>query len=562
MAQQDTFEIALEHHRAGRVRQAAAGYREVLERNPAHADANHWMGVLAFQAGRAGQAVSFLEKAAAARPDDAATWHNLAMARLRAGLHDAAIEAFERAAKAAPDRGETLTAWGLAHLVRGRPGDAEAAAFAFRQAALAGVDSPELHQYAGIARLAAGRPDEAVAAFLTALEKNPHEPESWHHLALAYRQLGDDKQVRKALNKALELDPLLARAWYALATLDYEAGNYDIAAALFRKAIKARADYPAAHQGLGRALEGAGRKAEAFAAFSEALRARKRAPSVSRLNEGESAPAATSSKFDADALINSILSTPAPRPRAPVDPLFEGVASLEEKLNNPKTVEFHHALAANANVFAPAHIPSEPLKNLFDRYAETFDQHLRGKLQYTVPELIAEAVAAVRGDDETRYDILDLGCGTGLCGMLLRPMARSLAGVDLSPAMIEKAKARGLYDRLGVGDLVATLNDNPAAFDLLTAADVFLYLGDLNPAFEAAKVALRPGGLLAFTVEAGGGDRYHLHQKTMRYTHSEPYLKRLIAIHGLVEESFTEQTLRVEAEQPVRGFLVVVRVPR
>jgi predicted TPR repeat methyltransferase len=307
-------------------------------------------------------------------------------------------------------------------------------------------------------------------------------------------------------------------------------------------------------------LESAGRKAEAFAAFSEALRARKRAPAAQPLRGAAAAP--TSSKYDADALINSILSTPAPSPRAPLDPLAEGVASLEEKLNDPRRVNFHHALAANADVFAPAHIPSEPLKNLFDRYAETFDQHLRGTLQYTVPEFIAEAVGAARGEDDRPLDILDLGCGTGLCGTLLRPIARSMAGVDLSPAMIEKAKARGVYDRLGVGDLVATMNDNPAAFDLLTAADVFLYLGDLGPAFEAAKVALRPGGLLAFTVEAGGGERYHLHQKTMRYTHSEPYLKRLIAIHGLVEESFAEQTIRVEAEQPVRGYVVVVRIPR
>jgi len=77
-----------------------------------------------------------------------------------------------------------------------------------------------------------GTPGESVAEFLSALEKNPHDPDSWHHLALAHRQQGDILQVRKCLNKALEIDPTLARAWYALATLDFEAGNFDIAASL------------------------------------------------------------------------------------------------------------------------------------------------------------------------------------------------------------------------------------------------------------------------------------------------------------------------------------------
>ncbi len=127
--------------------------------------------------------------------------------------------------------------------------------------------------------------------------------------------------------------------------------------------------------------------------------------------------------------------------------------------------------------------------------------------------------------------------------------------------MIEKAKARGVYDRLGVGDLVATLLDNPGAFDLLTAADVFIYLGDLTPVLQAALRALRPGGRLAFTVEAGTGDRYHLHQKTLRYTHSQKYIEHVATIHGLAQELFTSVTLRVESDQPVAGYLVVLRTP-
>ncbi len=529
----DALQIALEHHRAGRLRQAAATYRTLIDTDPQHAEALHWLGVLAFQAGRADQAIPLLEQAAALRPADAAYEHNLGMAYLHSGEAAFAIKAFERAIKLVPDRPETLMAWGLAHLSRGEQGDAQAAAFAFGQARLAGLDTAAVYQHLGIAQLAAGNLDEAIAAFQTAAQKDSNDAATWHLLALAHRHRNDAKEVRKCLNKALEIDPHRASAWCALGAMDAEAGNYDIAAGLFKKAIKANPNYPTAHHALGRALELAGRRDESLEAFGQALRAsrNKARPSLPGLGSRN----ATS--------------------------LPDAMAALEEKMTSLRTIEIHHALAANADIFSPVQVPSNALANLFDRYAENFDAHLQGQLQYRAPELLAEAIGAAR-TDERRWDILDLGCGTGLCGPLLKPIAASLAGVDLSANMIEKCKARGVYDRLGVGDLVATLNDNASAFDLLVAADVFLYLGDLTPAFEAATRALRPGGMLAFTVEAGGGDRYHLQRKTLRYTHAEPYLKRLASIHGFEEVSFKTNVLRVENEKPVAGYVVVLQKPQ
>lgn len=529
----DALQIALEHHRAGRLRQAAATYRTLIDADPHHAEALHWLGVLAFQAGRADLAIPLLEQAAALRPADAAYEHNLGMAYLQCGEAAYAIKAFERATKLVPDRPETLMAWGLAHLSRAQPGDAQAAAFAFGQARLAGLDTAAVYQHLGIAQLAAGNPDEAIAALQTATQKDSNDAATWHLLALAHRHRGDAKEVRKCLNKALEIDPHRASAWCAMGAMDAEAGNYDIAAGLFKKAIKANPNYPTAHHALGRALELAGRRDESLEAFGEALRASR--------NRSNPSLAATQARRAAS--------------------LPDAMAALEDKITSPRTNEIHHALAANADVFSPVQVPTNALANLFDRYAENFDAHLQGQLQYRAPELLAEAIGAARLDDR-RLDILDLGCGTGLCGPLLKPIAASLAGVDLSANMIEKCKARGVYDRLGVGELVATLNDNPGAFDLLIAADVFIYLGDLSPAFEAAAKALRPGGLLAFTVEAGGGDRYHLQRKTLRYTHAEAYLKRLASIHGFDEVSFQTTVLRAEKDKPVVGHVIVLRHPQ
>ena len=121
----DALAIALEHHRAGRVRQAADAYRALIAQDPNHADALNWLGVLAFQAGRPDHAIPLLERATKIRPDDPAFAHNLGMAHLHANHFTDAIAAFERASKLAPDRPETLHAWGLAHLARrteGEPG--------------------------------------------------------------------------------------------------------------------------------------------------------------------------------------------------------------------------------------------------------------------------------------------------------------------------------------------------------------------------------------------------------------------------------------------------------
>jgi predicted TPR repeat methyltransferase len=524
----DALAVALEHHRAGRLRQAAGDYRAILEKDPKNADALHWLGVLAFQAGRPDHSIPLFERAIKLRPTDPAFHHNLAMAHLHAGDPTQAIHCFEHAADLAPGRADTQFALGLAHMVRNHPGDAHAATFAFRQAHLAGLDTAQLHQYAGIAHLAAHRPEDAVASFKLALKKDDNDPTTYHHLALAYRQIGEVKEVRKNLNKALELDPTHARAWYALAILDAEEGNPDIAVSLFKKAIKFKPDFPAAHHGLGRVLEQTGRRADATRAYAQALRA----------SRETRVPAARVAYHDPDPL-----------------------KTLEEKVTDSKILELHHALAANAPIFSPTKVPTNAIANLFDRYAETFDDHLRTQLKYGVPELIAQSIAPFRNDEDAPWDILDLGCGTGLIAPLLKPIAKSLHGVDLSPAILEKAKARNLYDKLEQADMVQTLQNNPQSYDLLTAADSLIYTGDLTPIFQAAHAALRKDGpaLFAFSVEAGETDRYHLHQKTLRYTHSEKYLKHLAKIHGFAVEHFALTTLRFESEKPVSGYLVVLR---
>lgn len=516
----DPLQIALEHHRAGRLRQAEAGYRALLAGDAGNADALHWLGVLVLQAGHAGEALEMLRRAAQLKPGEAAFWHNLGQGALAAGRVDEAVGALERSAAIDPNRGETWLSLGTARLAQRTPEAAAQAAEALDRAVAAGLDSAELHYHRGVALLAAGKADEAIAAGREALKRKADYPQAHYQVALAWRRKDEGREVRKSLLKAVELDPAFAQAWCALAALDAEAGNLPTAAGLYRRAIKARPDLAAAHEGLARVLRSMGLEREATQSHAQAQEASK------------------------------------PRP-ADARPLADSVAELEQRLTDPQTAALHYILAAQSDIFPPSQVPTSLVAGLFDRYADRFDKHLTGKLHYRVPEMLAEALTALR--PEKKLDVLDMGCGTGLCGPLLRPFAATLAGVDLAPGMVAKSSERGVYDKLEVGELVETMRQHPRSFDLLVAADVLIYMGDLGPTFEAAAGALRPGGLFAFSVEAGTGERYLLNRKTRRFTHNKSYLQHLAAIHGFREECFQDVIGRYEKEQPVASYLVILR---
>jgi predicted TPR repeat methyltransferase len=212
----------------------------------------------------------------------------------------------------------------------------------------------------------------------------------------------------------------------------------------------------------------------------------------------------------------------------------------------------HWAAALGAGGKVAPTMPEELVRGTFDGFARNFDQKL-AKLGYQAPRLLFEALSPHVAPP---LDILDAGCGTGLMAPHLKPWARNLAGVDLSPAMIEQAKSKTLYDDLRAGELVAYLKAHAEAFDLVAAADVFCYLGDLGPALAAAKGALRARGLLAFTVEAAQDGDYTLLQSG-RYAHGEDYVRRLLEQSGFTLLSLARDTARTENDQPVPCFVVV-----
>ena len=221
------------------------------------------------------------------------------------------------------------------------------------------------------------------------------------------------------------------------------------------------------------------------------------------------------------------------------------------------------ALAADGHGFDGAAPSSAYVRALFDRYAERFDADLVGRLGYQGPELVLGAIErAFRADGGDfpvgGLDILDVGCGTGLAGVAFAPQARHLAGIDLAPRMVEHARRRGVYHRLEAGDLFEALNRERGRWDVIVAADVLTYFGDLVPVLRAMASALAPGGRIGATVERADSEAGFVITPMRRVQHGAAYLRRVACIAGLRIVSIEAAVLRTENRRPVMALVVVL----
>jgi predicted TPR repeat methyltransferase len=205
-------------------------------------------------------------------------------------------------------------------------------------------------------------------------------------------------------------------------------------------------------------------------------------------------------------------------------------------------------------------MPPAYVRALFDQYAPRFETALVDDLGYRGPSLLFKAVltarAAIRKPAFFRRAI-DLGCGTGLAATAFAAHVDHFTGIDLSPRMIERARATGLYTQLDVAEMVEGLRARPdAGADLILAADAMVYLADLAPVLREIRRVLVAGGMLAFTVETHRGDGVLLGEG-LRYAHGATYVRRSIDAAGLALSRCDDLSARNEDNTPVPGLVVV-----
>ncbi len=204
----------------------------------------------------------------------------------------------------------------------------------------------------------------------------------------------------------------------------------------------------------------------------------------------------------------------------------------------------------------PKRPPKEYIQSLFDQYAAYFDKHLIEILHYKVPELLYKSIEQETKIKKHSWNILDLGCGTGLCGEKFRPIAKKLIGIDLSEKMIEVAKRKNIYDELHVSDIHQALQKQQD-LDLIIAGDTFVYIGDLAKTFSDCKNALRESGLLAFTIEKTTQYPYEL-QKSARFAHGKKYIEELAKQNNFKIQQCNNIVLRKQRNKSIEGYLYVL----
>jgi predicted TPR repeat methyltransferase len=346
--------------------------------------------------------------------------------------------------------------------------------------------------------------------------------------ALAHQERGELGDAERIYRAVLEREPDHHAALNLLAMILIERGDAASAGPMIARAIAVAPGVAWYHLNLGHALAAAGRDAEAAAAMAESA----------RLD-----PASPIPRYD--------LGRHHLRHGRPHDAL----AALREVLARDPAHDRARFLVASLTGGHTDTAPAGYVTELFDSYAPGFEAHLVDVLGYRAP---AELAALVAAEHPAARDwlVIDLGCGSGLCGAAFRDHARRLIGSDLSPRMIEIARGRGVYDELRVEDLTATLA-RAAGADLIVAADVFIYVGALDAAFAGAAAALGPGGRFAFSTERGDGDGFRL-QASRRYAHGDGYVRALAARHGFAVGAAQDTVLRIDHGGPVAGVLYVL----
>jgi predicted TPR repeat methyltransferase len=390
-------------------------------------------------------------------------------------------------------------------------------------------DHPRALHYAGVLAHQQGRNDEALALIKRSIVLLPGEAD-WHsNLGIVLQSAGRLDRAIDAYRRAIEIDPAHANAHNNLGVLLRATGRPAEAEAAYRAAIRLDPGHIDAYTNLGILLGGLKRTEEAAACYCKVITLRPKHRDVRKL-----LALAHCTLGDTDKAVK----------------IFEDW--LAEEPQNPVA---QHMLAACTGRDVPARASDGFVEATFDGFAASFEAKL-ARLSYRAPALVA-AMLEDAGLEPGGLDVLDAGCGTGLCGALVAPFARRLVGVDLSDKMLAHAKEKNVYHALVRAELTEYLRGNRGAFDLIVSADALVYFGALDDVLAAAAAALRPGGLLVFTLEhaAGGADvawRLEMHG---RYSHGCAHVERLLAAAGL-SAAIAEAELRMEAGAPVPGLIV------
>lgn len=466
---------------------------------------------------------------------------------------------------------EAVQRWAAQLLKGGRIGDA---VVAFRVAVALGPDDADAWTNLAVALDRYGSHDQSAVALERALSIARDRPDTWLLLGLVRQKDGNRAAAEAAYREAIERDPRGAAAWQCLGVLKQEQREYQEAIACFEASVE-RGDVSApVLANIGKLSYQTCRVPQAHDAYRRASGADPANPQYRRMVRNTRFVLDVMNQVPLDtalAAFEAAGTEASLRPEGDLAELFEGTCGLLATYGHldaalrasrkraelwPESASARYLLRAIGGDSAIDRCPPEYIVESFDAFAAGFDAKLVGALGYDVPEKLCAAVRDFASPGAA-HDVLDAGCGTGLCGPALRVMARTLVGVDLSSRMIELAGRRGVYDELVREEIVSFLARSAGRFDVVVAADVVIYFGDIAPLFAAAAGAIRQHGLFAFSTEREPAGEFRL-RPSGRFAHEPDYVERLASV-DFVRQARIDTTIRLDGDTRVAGNLFVFR---
>ena len=353
-----------------------------------------------------------------------------------------------------------------------------------------------LYNISGACYASLGQMDTAVNRYEKALDIKPDYADAHNNLAITLQGLDQLDAAVERYKKALAIKPDYAEAHYNLGDTLHKLGQLDASVRSYEKAIAIKPDYTEAHNNLGNTLKRLGQLDAAVRSYKKAL-------------------AIKPDYVVPQHMINALTGNTSTKP------------------------------------------PKEYVKNLFDDYAERFDDSLVKQLQYKLPFLIKELILKLDPPRNKFERVIDLGCGTGLTGKELRDISNNLTGIDISSNMVNKARELDVYDCLIEGDVVDILSSSKEKYDLFIALDVFIYIGELTKIFKTVRQCCNKNALFIFSIETQEEDGYSL-LKSARYSHSEGYILKT-ASDGFKLIKSQEVNLRKEKEGWIDGKIFIIQ---
>jgi len=557
------FAEAVKAHQSGQIKEASRLYEKILEVHPNHHHALHLLGTIEASSGNAFLARRLMESSLRIAPDEPDVLANLAQVLLHLGEEGATLALTERSLKLDPRNARC-------HFTRGKAlaiqNSHKEAIVHFDRCIELAPSLTEAYVQRALSAHQLGRLEEALMGYGLALELVPDQAHVLSNKGHALFVLGRWEEARQLLERATALDPSSSDAHFHLGLVHQQANRIAQAHACFEEAVRL---HPSHVQGLIH-LAYTHQRQFMLPQRSIALLDRALMLSDSRLAPALAARAgllltlrqteeALADYDEAIELVPDNAKIHIDRGEAllMLDRVLEAEASFKKAQSLGGNADYlQYVLASLGACESPQAAPTRYVTDLFDSYAKRFDEHLQSGLKYQSPSLLTQRLWSYTNARE--LCVLDLGCGTGLCGPLLRERSKKLVGVDLSPKMLELAEARACYDQLTHAEISDYLKATQDVFDCIVAADVFIYVGELRKIFERVARSLADGGLLAFTAERSDTKDLVL-RPSRRFAHSANYLRSLANETGFAVLEISPSVLRQESGKDVDGYIVVVR---